>query len=290
MAGRLTAAGEQHHPCKFSDSILAELDRILHDDPQPVERVIVDPFAGTGEKLDLILRRSEWAGIELEGEWASMNPNVRKGDALDPTAYPPRIGAIVTSTTYGNRFGDCYLGPPCPSCKAGRDVPAEGCKLCYGVGADPTGRSSYAVSLGRPPSRGSSAAMKWGPKFWLFHQRWLRLAAFVLDPGPRRLILNVSDFNVDRKRVYAPSWWIEAAEAAGFRLDYALPVVTPRLKMNHLRPGAAPMIPHELIMVFDLEVSPPRWVDLSGTWEHSASGPRVVHSSTPTSEVTQCSN
>ena len=150
MPGRLTADGAQHHPARYSDAIVDALAEVLRSPYERPQRPIVDPFAGTGAKLGQILRPDEWSGIEIEPEWAAMHERITVGDALDPTAYPADIGAIVTSPTYGNRMADTYLGPRCRLCSGtGADPAGQPCTRCLGVGRDPTGRINYAISQER---------------------------------------------------------------------------------------------------------------------------------------------
>lgn len=281
MTGRLTAAGGQHHPARFSPQVVAYLRDLLAEigpDARPV-----DPFAGTGEKWDEILPLGGWTGIEIEPEWASMHPRIRQGDALDPLAYPAGMALGVTSPTYGNRMADIYLGPTCPACdgRGHRFVPdgwhegqeVEVCDRCHGVGKDPTGRHNYAISLGRKPSKRSSATLHYGATYQLFHETWLRLMAFLLPAGPRRLVLNVSDFNAALERVTAVDWWISAAQHAGFWVEFADRVPTPRLTHNHRRPGLAPEVEHETVVVCGLKAQRATWVGADGApWVRSTTG------------------
>lgn len=252
------------HDAKWSRAVLDVLAVILNDEAAPVPGLLVDPFAGVAHLLLEVTGRSDWWGIELEPEWAAVNDWVHQGNALDPSCYPEQVGAVVTSVSYGNRFSDQYLGPRCRPCDGfGQQVvnPGDGtctieeraqgwrtCPVCRGSGRDGRGRYSYAISLGRRVSEGSSAGLQWGPKYRAFHDRWLKTLTDVLEPGPRRLILNVSDHYRGKQRQYVCSWWVAAAHRWGFRLVEAQPADT--LRMAHGRNGEK-RAEREMVFVFD---------------------------------------
>lgn len=225
---------------------------LLNDEAAPVEGILVDPFAGVGAGILERTRRTDWWGIEIEPEWAAVNDWVHQGDALDPSAYPDEVGAVVTSVVYGNRFSDQYLGPVCRACDGTGKTKAGArrvrCDVCQGVGRDGRGRYSYAISLGRKVSAGSSAGLQWGPKYRAFHDRWFRTLTDVVEPGPRRLILNVSDHYRARQRQYVCAWWLAAAHRWGFRMVEAWPADTAR--MAHGR-NAEKRAEREMVFVFD---------------------------------------
>lgn len=242
------------HDAKFSDPVLEILRVLLADVDAPICGLIVDPFAGVGRLQEL--GRADIYGIEIEAEWAAVNDWVVHGDALDPGCYPATpIGSIVTSPCYGNRFADQYLGPACQPCGGfGRvaGVPAAGldqeCAACSGTGRDGRGRYSYALSLGRRVDPKSAASLQWGPKYQIFHERWLSTIGKLLEPGPRRLILNMSDHYRGGARQHVCSWWLSAAHRAGFRFVEAWPADTVRMAHGQNRERRAE---HEMVFVFD---------------------------------------
>lgn len=242
------------HDAKFSGEVLEILKRLAGDAPGP----IVDPFAGVG-LIDQI-GRADVIGIELEPEWAEASPVVRQGDALELGSYPPAVGTIMTSPTYGNRMGDRYLGPACGGCggtgwaqlsatAVGLSVEFGECDRCSGTGRDGAGRYGYGISLGRLASEGSSCHLQWGDGYREFHRRWLVVASTVLEPGPARLVLNMSDHYRGGQLQYVCQWWIEEAGRQGFRLADTHRADTARQGhgQNGEKRAAA-----EMVFVFDL--------------------------------------
>lgn len=247
------------HDAKYSAEVLEILRALAGDLPGP----IVDPFAGVG-LIDTI-GRADVIGIELEPEWAEASPVVRQGDALQAACYPEKVGAIVTSPTYGNRMGDPYLGPRCRICDGfgtltlgvadgtwtiqEREQGWRTCTRCEGLGRVRRGRYGYGISLGRLASEGSSCHLQWGDAYREFHRRWLIVASTVLDPGPRRLVLNMSDHYRGGQLQYVCHWWIEEAGRQGFRLADTHRADTARQGhgQNGEKRAAA-----EMVFVFDL--------------------------------------
>lgn len=236
------------HDAKYS----AEVLEILRALAPGLDGPIVDPFAGVG-LIDTI-GRADVIGIELEPEWAVASPVVRQGDALELADYPAEVGAIVTSSpTYGNRMGDPYLGPTCLECNGngivGEHPRRAECPLCEGLGRNRRGRYGYGISLGRLASEGSSCHLQWGDSYREFHRRWLIVASTVLEPGPRRLVLNMSDHYRGGQLQYVCHWWIEEAGRQGFRLADTHRADTARQGhgQNGEKRAAA-----EMVFVFDL--------------------------------------
>lgn len=247
------------HDAKYSDEVVNRIRRIVADPSVPFapDGPIVDPFAGLGDRLREF-GRADVFGIEIEPEWSAVASEVRQGDALNPDDYPALVGAIVTSPCYGNRMADQYLGPTCPDCQGSGTVPVsdlgsdgyDRCEVCNGTGRDGRGRYGYAISLGRKVSDGSAAGLQWGDKYRLFHHEWLGVIASRMAPGPRRLVLNMSDHYRDGERQYVTSWWAMAARRLGFELVSADRVNTPRMGHGQNMQTKAPE--GELLMVFDL--------------------------------------
>lgn len=237
------------HDAKYSAEVLEILRALAPGLAGP----IVDPFAGVG-LIDTI-GREDVIGIELEPEWAVASPVVRQGDALDPGAYPPEVGSIVTSPTYGNRMADRYLGPACVACAGTGLVLGEvlgtpvGCSPCGGTGRIGAGRYGYGISLGRLASEGSSCHLQWGDAYREFHRRWLIIASTVLDPGASRLVLNMSDHYRDGAHQYVCHWWLEEAGRQGFRLADTYRADTDRIGHGQNSERRAPA---EMVYVFDL--------------------------------------
>ena len=101
-------------------------------------RSVLDPFAGTMERLRL-LESPEFGGhtvygVELEPEWVHAHPHPRleQGDATALRYDDCSFDAVVTSPSYGNRDADRT-----------------------GTWWDNPDRKTYAAALGRNPSDGS---------------------------------------------------------------------------------------------------------------------------------------
>lgn len=103
------------HPAKFSDEVLDAALAFLWSNAWtiPDDCLMLDPFAGTGkgsvvaDKLGM-----GWLGVEIEPEWAEMEPRTLVGDSRNLVKLLERkhmlglIGAVFTSPVYGNRMSD----------------------------------------------------------------------------------------------------------------------------------------------------------------------------------------
>lgn len=256
------AITQQRHDAKYSVEVVELFREILPRLPDP-DGGTYDPFAGTGQSLQA-LGVANVSGGELEPEFASASAYVQTADALDLRSYPAGLARIVTSPCYGNRFADQYLGPVCKECDGGGVVGVGliPCEECGGSGHNGKGRYSYAISLGREVSDGSAASMHFtdgpaGAEYRTFHSQWLKICSVVLEPGPGRLVLNMSDhFRTTtvagvkaQRRQYVVSWWILAARRMGFHLVEQYSVGTRRVGHGSNQEVKASV---EAVLVFDL--------------------------------------
>lgn len=200
------------HPAKYSDPILdrlrvlvqAERRRVLgrtHDGPL----LVLDPFAGVGRIHRLAYTgpgpgQIRTVGVECEGEWAACHPysggqGTLRGDAFEWLPRLARNGdmpdVVVTSPTYGNRFADHHNAQ------------------------DGSRRRSYTHDIGHDLHPNNSGRLHWGPLYWAFHVEAWRLVFATLRPGGL-FLLNVSDFQRQRRMVHAVEWHRGAAMGAGF--------------------------------------------------------------------------
>jgi hypothetical protein len=223
------------HPAPFSASIMDVLAELIRDWEGP----ILDPYAGIGRVHEL--GRDDTLGIEIEPEWASAHPRTAIGDsslvrvaAVNPEqfqilrrdklgcqeAYRPN--AVVTSPDYGNRMSDQYLGTPIEQER--REVSGEMPR-----------RRGYAISLGRKVSPGSTAGLKFGPKYKAGHREIFTAVTNVCLPDSK-LALNVSDFFVtnargeDPQRAHVVSFWVELIASLGWVVERLIPVGTRRFR------------------------------------------------------------
>lgn len=207
------------HPAKFSPSILAMLTKVLieafpeeHADSHGVFRIL-DPFAGVGGIHQLAHKSVQTVGVELEPEWASAHPDTIVGDA---TALPFEAGtfdAVVTSPCYGNRMADRYDG------------------------RDGSKRYTYRIYLGRMPTDGSAAVMKWGQAYRELHEKAWVEALRVVRPGGLIVVNMKNHFKqVKRKGVKSEElqkvteWHLRTLMELGCTVERIIPVDTPSLK------------------------------------------------------------
>ena len=188
------------HPAKFSEPIMASLDRLVRAEVSRLGRPIrvLDPFAGTG-RVHRLARAGAvtTVGVEIEPEWAGLHPHTVCADCIAWMLARARRGGsgrfdlIVTSPCYGNRFSDCHEAK------------------------DGSRRRSYRHDLDRMPTDGSAGVLPWGPRYWSFHAEAYRAMHAILVPGGRALV-NVSDFYRNETLVHAVEWHQGAMYGAGF--------------------------------------------------------------------------
>jgi tRNA G10 N-methylase Trm11 len=168
----------QRHCAKFSDALLPEIADMLKT-RIPRDAEILDPFAGSGKGVDYLsgCGYDAW-GIELEPEFID-SPLVQVGNALDLPFGDGAFDAIVTSPTYGNRMAD----------KDMRDSVA----------------GTYAKSLGRLATEGSSCHLQWGDAYRAFHVMAWREADRVLGSGGY-FLLNIKDHVRQQEVQYVSDW------------------------------------------------------------------------------------
>lgn len=184
------------HPARYSRELLPVLAEELRGVPGPV----LDPFAGTGERLEELAQALglvpgvDIIGNEIQPRWAAVTPElVRVGNALalpDPDGF---FGAVVTSPTYGNRLADCHNA------------------------RDGSVRHSYTHDHGEPLHPDNSGTLQWGPRYRDFHVRaWCEVAR-VLRPGGR-FVLNIKDHYRLNELQPVTDWHLAELERLGFVL------------------------------------------------------------------------
>ena len=209
------------HPAKYTDILLPVMAGMLRG-----RRRILDPFGGTGKVFLL----EHWLGagveiqaVELEPEFAAVNPRTKVGNALAlpwPDGY---FDAVNTSPTYGNRMADCLQ--------------------------DNWQRISYTDRLGRKLSPDNSGAMQWGPKYRAFHVAAWTEARRVLQEGGA-FVLNIKNHIRAGKVQPVTEWHIEALTALGFRLQRHERVPTPSMRYGV---NSDKRVEYESVILFTLE-------------------------------------
>lgn len=189
------------HCAKFSDALLPVAVELLS---RPGVLRVLDPFAGTGKGVDYLRAAGFLAwGVDLEPEWADLSPNVMQGDALDLQWQDGYFDAVFTSPTYGNRMAD-------------KDLRASVA-------------GTYAKSLGRHASEGSSCHLQWGEPYRVFHRAAWREALRVLRPGGY-FLLNIKDHIRAKQLVKVSDWHAGTLIGLGFTYVDGRYIATPSLR------------------------------------------------------------
>lgn len=186
------------HPARWSQPILDEIARLVADERADeradVDRrlLVLDPFAGVGvPRLEAAVSAdADVIGLELEPEWARTGAVV--ADARRPPVRSASVDVLATSPAYGNRMSDSH--EPRDACKrcVGTGVVVDArrgervCPLCKGKRLSK--RNTYKHTLGRHPSDGSAAVLRWGPKYRRLHEAVWRAANDALRPGALVLV------------------------------------------------------------------------------------------------------
>ena len=91
------------HPAKYTDKLLPVFAELLTGRTR-----ILDPFAGTGKIFELAqwLPEADIQAVEIEPEWAAMNPRTTLGNALHLPWPAESFDAVCTSPCYANRMAD----------------------------------------------------------------------------------------------------------------------------------------------------------------------------------------
>lgn len=181
------------HPARFSKQLLPCLAKGIGDPSVPLR--ILDPFAGTGERLleikNLYHPLSTFTGIEIQPLWASVTPSiVQVGNALALPFDKESFDVILTSPTYGNRMADHHEAK------------------------DTSTRNTYRHRHGSPLHPHNSGAMQWGAEYKTFHYLAWSEAVRVLKRGGR-FILNIKDHIRKGKVQHVTDWHIETLIRCG---------------------------------------------------------------------------
>ena len=209
------------HPARYTEVLLPVFVEMLRG-----SRRVVDPFGGTGRifRLNQWLPELEIQAVELEPEWAALNPRTTLGNALALPWSAGYFDAVCTSPAYGNRMADKIL-------------------------IDGYQRNTYANDLGRALHPDNGAGMQWGEAYRSFHVGVWREAVRVLQPGGR-LVLNIKDHIRDGERQLVTDWHIAALVDLGFKVEAHRKIETPGNGFGAWRDYR---IPYESVILFRLE-------------------------------------
>lgn len=187
------------HPAKWSEPILDVIRAHVEAEREAVGRdlVVLDPFCGVGmpRLANALGEQTTLVGVELEPEWAIGGAVVANAVALP--CRPASVDVLATSPAYGNRMADAHNAVErCRSCagdgfvreQRAPDYPRKPCEKCAGTGRRDYVRNTYRHTLGRKPSDGSAAVLRWGPKYRRLHEAAWRAANDALRPGALVLV------------------------------------------------------------------------------------------------------
>jgi len=199
------------HPAKFSKPILEKLEDLTSTLPDGAR--VLDPFAGVGGVHSLT--RFDTVGVELEPEWANAHDRTLVGDSrfLSILFGFEIFDAVITSPGYASRMSDRYAGDP------------KGSK-----------RVTYRVSLGRPLTDGSGAAVQWSSAKEISEYKAIHKAVwescFQVLKHDGLLLLNVSNHIRKGEEQLVSEWHRLCLEEVGFVIDQIYHVKTQRMKMG----------------------------------------------------------
>lgn len=247
-------------PAKFTDSILAAGARVLADYGL-ANGTVLDIFGGVGgiHKLADHLPEIRTVAVEIEAEFAAEHPRTVHGDSNtlgDPNSTAARgvcdvlgvptghhIDAVFTSSSYGNRFSDGYLGSDNEKCRPcdgtggvaaqphDLDGDAAACPKCEGTGRSRSKRFSYAVAKGSPLVDDNAAKYHFwraGGEYQTMHTSIFHNTLDFVGPGTL-LLFNISSV-IRKKTGYVPvmEWWVDLI-ATRASIERLIAIPTPRV-------------------------------------------------------------
>lgn len=195
------------HPAKYTDALLSAFVKMAHGCNK-----ILDPFGGTG-KVFLLNRwypNAEIQAVEIEPEWAAINPRTTLGNALELPWQDNYFDCICTSPTYGN------------------DMAIESNKENW---TTEWKTFRYADMLGRKLSPDNSGKLKWGEKYRQFHVKAWQEASRALRVGGY-FILNIKDHIRRGEVIHVTEWHIETLKQLGYEVLERIDVECPAMRFG----------------------------------------------------------
>lgn len=216
-----TEKSKVRHPARYTMSLLPIFAGMLVGSTR-----ILDPFAGTGRifLLEQWLPECQIEGVEIEPEWAALDPRSTLGNALALPWGDHTFDAICTSPVYGSRMSDHHNA------------------------RDTSRRNTYRHALGRPLHRDNSGSLQWGEAYRSFHQRAWAEARRVLQPGGK-FVLNIKDHIRGGKRQHVTDWHVATLIGLGFDLIRHEQIQTPGQRFGQ---NGKARIDYESVILFGL--------------------------------------
>ena len=210
-------AANPAHPAKYTDALLLTMAQMLKG-----RRRILDPFGGTGKVflLEAWLPDAQIEAVEIEPEWAAINPRTTHGNALDLPWGDGYFDAVCTSPTYGNHMADQSI----------------------------MATAKYRANLGRKLHPDNSGACSWGPQYRSLHIAAWTEARRVLQVGGV-FVLNIK--NHIRGGVVQPvtEWHVDTLQALGFRMLQHERINTPSMRYGR---NSDKRVEYESVVLFEL--------------------------------------
>ena len=221
-------AANPAHPAKYTDALLLTMAQMLKG-----RRRILDPFGGTGKVflLEAWLPDAQIEAVEIEPEFASIQPRVTHGNALYLPWGDGYFDAVCTSPTYGNRMADHDAGT---------------------IAAGSSRRMTYASHLSRKLHPDNSGAMQWGDKYRTFHIAAWTEALRVLQPGGA-FVLNIKDHIRGGEVQHVTEWHVKTLCGLGFVERDHKRINTPSMRYGR---NGDKRVEYESVILFTLEPQP----------------------------------
>ncbi len=218
---------DKPHPARYSDALLTTFARMLQGN-----NCILDPFGGTGKifLLEHWLPDARIEAVEIEPEWAALNPRITLGNALHLPWDDKYFDAVCTSPSYANRMADGLRNPV----NWARDYTYI----------------TYAQKLGHKLHSDNSGAMQWGSEYRVFHIAAWTEARRVLQPNSK-FVLNIKDHIRAGMVQPVTQWHIEALESLGFILQEHARVDCPGMRWGQ---NGKARVDYESVILFTKEV------------------------------------
>lgn len=211
------------HPAKYTDVLLPVMASMLKG-----RQRILDPFGGTGKVflLEHWLSGAQIEAIELEPEFAAINPRTRVGNALHLPWSDGYFDAICTSPTYGNRMADTTF-----------------------VSEKGNTWQTYTCKIGRKLHPDNSGAMDWGDKYRALHVKAWTEARRVLQLGGA-FVLNIKDHIRGGQIMPVTQWHVDTLETLGFHMIRHEHINTPSMRYGR---NSELRVEYESVILFTKE-------------------------------------